>query len=1111
LAETPETDPVINQSLALYLLVAAGLMVLCLGWALYDEFFGLRPWKTYQHTFVARYRSYLARQIPKQRAAERALENSPEYQGLVRQLADFEKSVQPQIKKIDDQSALVEERTNAVLNVLTTARAYVGSEVYVIEHTSSSKRKQARLVELADYKKGPFRLTLPGGVDGQDEPLSVTFDQLEDQFNLLQQEKGKLLLQKAALLKPRSELQAKLGSYVKDHLNGLTVDALKGLQAKMETFNVEIKQINNPDMGVVDRCETCHVGIREPAVLTRADMGVKRGDKLVPDEMSGAFTSHLEPELLQLHDPDKFGCSPCHGGNGMDIVRVEKAHGHDEHWLWPVHPKANVEAGCQQCHSRDMVLEHANTLTEGKDLFQWRGCVGCHRFEGYDSEPEELAATERSIQQLEAQRAQNQLDIQKDNAAGDSAADNTAAQAFYLKANELQVSISKIDMHADQLERQTKYLMMDRKKVGPDLKEVRAKLRPAWIPVWLTNPHAFRPGTRMPRFRLDDDELSAVAAFIWQSGITAQVAPQQAGDPVKGKEGFQTRGCMACHSVGEGSNAAGGWWAANLSRVGEKVNYDYLVRWIHNPRERLAPYCPVEKRDLTPDDYKKHGLPFVFDINHSKCPNDGHELQVEQMTPMPNLRLSWEESRDIASYLMTLKEKDPPSYSAAPNLNDPKLKAAGATIVRRYGCAGCHEIAGMEDDGRIGTELTKEGSKPIEQMDFALYVRQAKDEGWWNHKGFFEHKLSRPEIYDDGMIKAEGEELKMPDFFEPVGKKVRNGLPDLDAKDRLQINQLTTFLMGAVDSQYPDRYFYEPGGSAKDIQAGWWVVKKYNCMGCHQFTLGQQSVLQTLPQYQTPDGKGQLPPRLLTEGARVSPDWLVKFLANPALSETDTDRDGVRSYLKLRMPTFNLSPIEVRLLVRFFQALSQQPLPYIPQKQEELTAEETAMARALFTSQGAPCLKCHAIGSPSHDKYATAPNFLLASERLKWDWVRHWILDPAKIDPGTAMPSGLFKQVDGRWVFAGPTPAIFEGYHGDHSELLARYLLQLTPAEQQRLIQMSGGNLNAAPAKQSTTELRRDNDAAAPGPAKRPAALPPHPRAVAQSLGPQCCGEARNN
>ena len=103
-------------------------------------------------------------------------------------------------------------------------------------------------------------------------------------------------------------------------------------------------------------------------------------------------------------------------------------------------------------------------------------------------------------------------------------------------------------------DRRVKDLLQDMKKVGPDLKEVRMKLRPEWVPVWLQNPHAFRPTTQMPRFRLDDDELPAISAFIWQSGLDGQLPKQPAGDPVKGKESFETRGCMGCHSVGEGSN-----------------------------------------------------------------------------------------------------------------------------------------------------------------------------------------------------------------------------------------------------------------------------------------------------------------------------------------------------------------------------------------------------------------------------------------------------------------------------------------------------------------------------------------------------------------------------
>ena len=158
----------------------------------------------------------------------------------------------------------------------------------------------------------------------------------------------------------------------------------------------------------------------------------------------------------------------------------------------------------------------------------------------------------------------------------------------------------------------------------------------------------------------------------------------------------------------EGSSTVGGTFAANLSRVGEKENYDYVVRWVHDPRQRTRPYCPYEKRDLGPEDYAKHNLPYVFDLDHSRCPNDGHELVVQQPTVMPSLRLSMDDTRDIATYLMTQKRADA-SYAAADYMDDPKLAAQGKDLARHYGCAGCHELSGLEDEGRIGTELTNEG------------------------------------------------------------------------------------------------------------------------------------------------------------------------------------------------------------------------------------------------------------------------------------------------------------------------------------------------------------------------------------------------------------------
>jgi hypothetical protein len=108
-------------------------------------------------------------------------------------------------------------------------------------------------------------------------------------------------------------------------------------------------------------------------------------------------------------------------------------------------------------------------------------------------------------------------------------------------------------------------------------------------------------------------------------------------------------------------------------------------------------------------------------------------------------------------------------------------------------------------------------------------------------------------------------------------------------------------------------------------------------------------------------------------------------------------------------------------------------------------------------------LKCHITGEPSHDAKAIAPNFLLASERLKPDWTFRWLLDPAQISPGTAMPSSLFKQDQGHWVVNLPNPpADVANYHYDHARLLVRYMFLMTPDEQRRLLSATPASPPAA-------------------------------------------------
>src|SRR5205085_11362280 len=119
------------------------------------------------------------------------------------------------------------------------------------------------------------------------------------------------------------------------------------------------------------------------------------------------------------------------------------------------------------------------------------------------------------------------------------------------------------------------------------------------------------------------------------------------------------------------------------------------------------------------------------------------------------------------------------------------------------------------------------------------------------------------------------------------------------------------------------------------------------------------------------------------------------------------------------------------------------------------------------------CMKCHITGDPTHDAKAIAPNFLLASQRLKPDWVFRWILDPAGIAPGTAMPSALFvkdKEKD-RWIVNLPTlPPDVAAYHDDHARLLVRYMFMMTPDEQKRLLSASPGPPTPPASQPATTQ-----------------------------------------
>ena len=145
--------------------------------------------------------------------------------------------------------------------------------------------------------------------------------------------------------------------------------------------------------------------------------------------------------LANSHPIDKFGCTSCHNGDGTAISSVRSAHASwvDEH--------GEV---------------HAQHLREDKELFRGpkmqTNCIKCHANVQDLPGAETVARGEKLF-----------IDL---GCVGCHLSDG-----YDLLSKEDGVSI-----------------------VGPSLRRISAKVDHGWLVRWITNPHEFRPRTRMPNF-----------------------------------------------------------------------------------------------------------------------------------------------------------------------------------------------------------------------------------------------------------------------------------------------------------------------------------------------------------------------------------------------------------------------------------------------------------------------------------------------------------------------------------------------------------------------------------------------------------------------------------
>jgi cytochrome c oxidase cbb3-type subunit III len=90
------------------------------------------------------------------------------------------------------------------------------------------------------------------------------------------------------------------------------------------------------------------------------------------------------------------------------------------------------------------------------------------------------------------------------------------------------------------------------------------------------------PGTTMPAFEFEKDELGRLVAYVRtlsiSSGKGVSAAPV-AGDAAKGRQVYERSGCAGCHRVGSEGNVFG----PELTRIGAGRSAEYLRESIVNP------------------------------------------------------------------------------------------------------------------------------------------------------------------------------------------------------------------------------------------------------------------------------------------------------------------------------------------------------------------------------------------------------------------------------------------------------------------------------------------------------------------------------------------------
>lgn len=391
--------------------------------------------------------------------------------------------------------------------------------------------------------------------------------------------------------------------------------------------------------------------------------------------------------------------------------------------------------------------------------------------------------------------------------------------------------------------------------------------------------------------KLEPIEIRAISEYLLAASQPFEFAGKPKGvtaepSSERGKQQFQVRGCLACHQHADFPQAKQ-TQGPDLSRIGAKLDTAHGAKWLYSwvlqpnryHSRTVMPNVflePIEEKDkdgkiTSVTDPAADVTAYLLGSQQGWKPQPVPELDAAALDELALMHLTQAYPRKQAEKY--LQEGIPEANRASlkgdeveligqftdENRQQFKLRYVGRRSLSKYGCFGCHDIAGFENAKPIGTGLADWGRKDPSKLAFeqiVTYIARTHgasgapegehggeqaglghnhfpeiknlpaDEGYFltklqghGREGFLWQKLRDPRSYD--YMKTENktynERLRMPKF--PFNEE--------------QIEAIMTFVLGLVAEPPAEQYVFQPDPRQKAIVEGRQVLDRFNCAGCH--------------------------------------------------------------------------------------------------------------------------------------------------------------------------------------------------------------------------------------------------------------------------------------